>query len=161
MQGSFTSDPLSISPAALTPEAPSNLDLSAQVLPQEPASNLDLGVLDLTEKANAPQEDILELTDNLTTDRPMTAENPAAAENSGALISEQAATAATEALSKLLVGNVAVERDGVTAKVTLEDMTRELMKPMLKAWLDQNLPAIIEKVVQREVEKLSRRAADV
>lgn len=32
--------------------------------------------------------------------------------------------------------------------VTLEDMVREALKPMLKAWLDENLPALVERVVR-------------
>jgi len=91
-------------------------------------------------------------------DKRMTTDKPAP----DSLISEQTAAAATDSLAKLLAGNIAVEKEDVAhvGKITLEDMTRELMKPMIKMWLDQNLPGIIEKIVQREVEKLSRRAID-
>ena len=40
---------------------------------------------------------------------------------------------------------------------TLEDVTRELLRPLLKEWLDQNLAAIVEARVQDEVERISRR----
>ena len=40
---------------------------------------------------------------------------------------------------------------------TLEDVVRELLRPMLKDWLDQHLPAIVEARVQDEVERISRR----
>ncbi len=40
---------------------------------------------------------------------------------------------------------------------TLEDVVRELLGPMLKEWLDQHLPAIVEARVQDEVERISRR----
>ena len=40
---------------------------------------------------------------------------------------------------------------------TLEDVVRELLRPMLKQWLDQNLPSIVETAVQSEVERISRR----
>jgi cell pole-organizing protein PopZ len=40
---------------------------------------------------------------------------------------------------------------------TLEGIVRELMKPMLKQWLDDNLPAIVEEKVQAEVERIARR----
>jgi len=43
---------------------------------------------------------------------------------------------------------------------TLEEMVLELMRPMLKSWLDQNLPPIVERLVQKEVERIARRAAD-
>ncbi len=40
---------------------------------------------------------------------------------------------------------------------TLEDVTRELLRPLLKEWLDQNLARIVEQRVQDEVERISRR----
>jgi cell pole-organizing protein PopZ len=40
---------------------------------------------------------------------------------------------------------------------TLEDVVRELLRPMLKQWLDDNLPAIVETAVQAEVERIARR----
>lgn len=39
---------------------------------------------------------------------------------------------------------------------TLEDLVRELLRPLLKDWLDQNLGKIVEQRVQAEVERLSR-----
>ncbi len=39
---------------------------------------------------------------------------------------------------------------------TLEDLTRELLRPMLKAWLDEHLPRIVEAKVAEEVERISR-----
>ncbi len=40
---------------------------------------------------------------------------------------------------------------------TLEDVVREMLKPLLKDWLDRNLPSIVEAQVQAEVERISRR----
>ncbi|MCH8489313.1 MAG: DUF2497 domain-containing protein [Oceanicaulis sp.] len=40
---------------------------------------------------------------------------------------------------------------------TLEGIVREMMRPMLKKWLDDNLPAIVEEKVQAEVERIARR----
>ena len=40
---------------------------------------------------------------------------------------------------------------------TLEDLTRELLRPLLRDWLDQHLPGIVEAQVQAEVERISRR----
>jgi cell pole-organizing protein PopZ len=36
---------------------------------------------------------------------------------------------------------------------TLEDLVREMMRPMLKAWLDDNLPSLVERVVRAEIER--------
>lgn len=68
-----------------------------------------------------------------------------------------------DTMAKLLAGNFAVERADVPGRVgnvTLEDMARDLMRPLIKSWLDQNLPEIVEKVVSREVERISRKALD-
>lgn len=40
---------------------------------------------------------------------------------------------------------------------TLEDLVRELLRPMLKEWLDQHLPAIVQERVDEEVDRISRR----
>ncbi len=40
---------------------------------------------------------------------------------------------------------------------TLEALVREMLKPMLKMWLDQNLPQIVQDAVEREVARISRR----
>ena len=39
---------------------------------------------------------------------------------------------------------------------TMEDLAREMMRPMLKAWLDDNLPGLVERVVRAEIERVSR-----
>ena len=40
---------------------------------------------------------------------------------------------------------------------TLEKVVMELFKPMLKAWLDENLPPLVERLVKREIVKLGHR----
>ena len=39
---------------------------------------------------------------------------------------------------------------------TLEDVVRELLRPLLQQWLDANLPGIVEAAVQAEVERIAR-----
>lgn len=39
---------------------------------------------------------------------------------------------------------------------TLEDVVRELLRPLLKEWLDQNLPRIVETKVEEEVHRIAR-----
>lgn len=39
---------------------------------------------------------------------------------------------------------------------TLEELVREMLKPMLKAWLDDNLPNMVERLVRAEIERVSR-----
>lgn len=39
---------------------------------------------------------------------------------------------------------------------TLEDIVREMLRPMLKAWLDDNLPPLVERLVRDEIERVAR-----
>ncbi|MCC2113496.1 MAG: DUF2497 domain-containing protein [Hyphomicrobiales bacterium] len=39
---------------------------------------------------------------------------------------------------------------------TLEDLVKEMLRPMLKTWLDDNLPAMVERMVRAEIERVSR-----
>ena len=39
---------------------------------------------------------------------------------------------------------------------TLEQLVQEMLRPMLKDWLDRNLPVIVERLVKDEIERVSR-----
>jgi uncharacterized protein len=39
---------------------------------------------------------------------------------------------------------------------TLEDLVREMLRPLLKSWLDDNLPGMVERLVRAEIERVSR-----
>ncbi len=39
---------------------------------------------------------------------------------------------------------------------TLEDLVKEMLRPMLKGWLDENLPSIVERMVRAEIERVAR-----
>ena len=41
---------------------------------------------------------------------------------------------------------------------TIEGLVRELLKPMIKEWLDANLPSIVEEKVEAEVQRIARMA---
>ncbi len=76
------------------------------------------------------------------------------------LISETAAAEATIALSKLAASmqQETGDDDVPGSHVTVDQMVRDMMRPMLKEWLDANLPQMVEKIISREIEKLSRKA---
>lgn len=40
---------------------------------------------------------------------------------------------------------------------TVEDLVKEMLRPMLKEWLDKNLPPMVERYVEREISRLTRR----
>jgi cell pole-organizing protein PopZ len=39
---------------------------------------------------------------------------------------------------------------------TLDDLVKDMLRPMLKAWLDDNLPSLVERLVRAEIERVSR-----
>jgi cell pole-organizing protein PopZ len=39
---------------------------------------------------------------------------------------------------------------------TLEDLVKEMLRPMLKSWLDDNLPGLVDRIVRAEIERVSR-----
>lgn len=39
---------------------------------------------------------------------------------------------------------------------TLEDLVKDMLKPMLKTWLDDNLPTMVERLVRAEIERVAR-----
>lgn len=85
-----------------------------------------------------------------------------------ALVSEPVAAEAASSLHTLAstveIEELASAPRGATyignGSRTLEDMTLELMRPLLRQWLDQNLPPIVDRLVQKEIERISRRAKD-
>jgi cell pole-organizing protein PopZ len=44
------------------------------------------------------------------------------------------------------------------ANLTLEDLVREELRPLLKAWLDTNLPALVERIVRAEIQRVIERS---
>jgi hypothetical protein len=39
---------------------------------------------------------------------------------------------------------------------SLEDVVRDTLRPMLKSWMDENLPRVVERMVETEVERVTR-----
>jgi cell pole-organizing protein PopZ len=44
-----------------------------------------------------------------------------------------------------------------SGETSLEGLTRDLLKPMLKDWLDTNLPPIVEAMVEREINRITKK----
>lgn len=76
-----------------------------------------------------------------------------------ALLAPAAAAAATASVSHLLRA-VAAERGSTVSRggPSIEDVVREELRPLLKDWLDQHLPALVERLVRSEIERLVGRA---
>ena len=50
-----------------------------------------------------------------------------------------------------------LDRSGL---VTIEDIVREEMRPILRTWVDDHLPKMLERLLQEELEKIAKRAMD-
>lgn len=44
-----------------------------------------------------------------------------------------------------------------SGETSLEGLTRDLLRPMLKEWLDTNLPPIVESMVEREIARITKK----
>ncbi len=40
--------------------------------------------------------------------------------------------------------------------LTIEDIVREELRPILQSWLDENLPGMVERLVQKEIKRITR-----
>jgi cell pole-organizing protein PopZ len=69
------------------------------------------------------------------------------------MISAQAMEASKAALASL----AGLSIDPKAADNTLDGLVREMLRPMLKHWLDANLPDLVERVVTREVARVIGR----
>jgi cell pole-organizing protein PopZ len=84
-------------------------------------------------------------------DEPLAMDAPAPAPDMAGLVSAPAAAAAAAAFGRLS-GNMAMPAPGRT----LEDVVRELLRPLLQQWLDENLPGIVQRAVDAEVTRIAR-----
>ena len=70
-----------------------------------------------------------------------------------AMLDEGAASAASSAFANLSASVRVSDGPGKT----LEQLVVDMLKPMVKDWLDANLPAIVEEKVEEEVQRVARR----
>ena len=107
-----------------------------------------LGNDDEEEEDDMPVEDVFEAP-------VINAAQDTESDEKDALIDKVAEGATVSAMARL-AENISLARsaDGVT----LEDIVRDLLRPMLKNWLDENLPDIIERLVSQELERLAQKA---
>lgn len=79
-------------------------------------------------------------------------------ESIDAIIEGQAAEATLGAFERL-AQSIPVARSG-TENNTLEDIVRDMLRPMLRHWVDENMPRIAERLVKKELERLVDKALD-
>lgn len=74
----------------------------------------------------------------------------AAVPDMASLLSDQASSVVTNAFGQL--ASTVLSNNART----LEDLVKDMLKPMLKTWLDDNLPAMVERLVRAEIERVAR-----
>ncbi len=164
---------LNAAAAAALPEAERATDAPP---PASPAARI--GALSTSAKA-ARSSTVLELTDPMASsasrsaapavdsslasvppapmDHTVAAEAVSVSQNSGARdeplggLMSNATSAAVDSAFNALAQTVLVHNAR-----TLEDLVREMLRPMLKVWLDDNLPGMVERLVRAEIERVSR-----
>ncbi len=125
------------------------LELTEVVEEDEPVAN--------TSEASAPHKDEPPFTLEIDPE-PARAEPPAPASDER-LVSAESASASVAALAQLV--NRPRDKSEMAlgqADRTLEDVVRELLRPLLKTWLDDRLPQLVERLVQEEIARLVREA---
>jgi uncharacterized protein len=142
----------------------SGIDAAAQQSNGKASDDGIADVLDLTESmaAPAPQPPVFrtvesepdvffgEAAEPPPPAPPMEEPRPARAPAESALMSSST-SAAVDAAFNTLAHTVLTQNAR-----TLEDLVTEMMRPMLKTWLDDNLPGLVERVVRAEIERVSR-----
>ena len=149
-----------------TNQAPSPTDVGdpvAELEVDDDDDDDDDEVLDLTDMDVADPEPLFEQQAYQVPVPPVAAPeplppppSPAPQHNQDKLVSTSQASETIDEFTKL--GNKLYEDVKElpigNGAVTLEELTRELVRPMLKAWLDQHLPITVERLVREEIERL-------
>jgi cell pole-organizing protein PopZ len=115
-----------------------------------------------TDEEAGDDAEILELTDAVAAPAPQPTEEPVMTSQAATarvesplpeLVSAQAAIASRDALASL--SRLVVKPEESAADNTLEGLVRDMLRPMLKEWLDARLPDMVEAMVAKEIARIS------
>lgn len=86
---------------------------------------------------------------------------PAPVADDSPIFTDSASAATLGAFSKLSETILLERQRNISgATITLEDIVKELLSPLLRQWIDHHVPGIVERLVQEELEKLARQARE-
>jgi uncharacterized protein len=153
--------------AAASAEAASRDEMDAMLEdldenPAEPAAPPD-EVLELTEAMAAPAPDSAQpsfrridpdqdvVFDEMASAQPAPSSAAPRTPGGDSPLLSTAASAAVHSAFGTLAHSVLAQNPR-----TLEDLVKEMLRPMLKSWLDDNLPVMVERLVRAEIERVSR-----
>lgn len=146
----------------LSEDEPASVPAEARPVPAEPPAQHpenppddDVLVLDASMLAPEQSSDLKQEGPKQEVEMP----SPPAVVPPAGLVAPEAAAAAASSVGSL-VRTLAAER---TTQVrsggpTIEDIVREEIRPLLKHWLDTNLPPLVERLVRAEIERVVGRA---
>lgn len=119
--------------------------------PAEEQDDSDVAFLDEPELAAAlPESVIAEPVAAPAAPSPQAPPLQAPTVDMASLLSDQASSAVTNAFGQL--ASTVLSNNART----LEDLVKDMLKPMLKTWLDDNLPTMVERLVRAEIERVAR-----
>ena len=124
---------------------------------EEPAEE-EADVLELTEMvATKTQDDFgkAEITADVMFRDPEPVREPAPRMSAPARIDEQLLSQHTSSAVTAAFDRIAAPMFSGDSR-TVDELVREMLRPMLKAWLDDNLPSLVERLVRAEIERVSR-----
>lgn len=124
--------------------------------PTSPVAIVDGAVT--SEQSASPQDDAALVQEKKTTESAGTGTAPTISAHEPsftdrveeALLAPEAGNAVANAFSSLT--NTILDKNART----LDDLVQDMLRPMLKSWLDDNLPAVVERLVRAEIERVSR-----
>lgn len=114
---------------------------------------------------DSPKDDSVEFAPSTPSNATPADSPPSSAKDDG-LVSAATAAAATATFAQL-ARTLAQEPTNVSGGMplgsgrTLEDLVKEMIRPMLKEWLDANLAKIVDQAVRRELDRMTRRAENL
>jgi cell pole-organizing protein PopZ len=123
--------------------------------PKDYDDNLNSSEAVAEEVSNAfsTESNILELTQQ------MIAQPPSAIGAGDSILSNGPSANSTDALQELAKALLSKRDIAIGNKdMTLEGLVREILRPLLREWLDQNLPYLIERLVKKEIDHMVNRA---
>ena len=149
---------------AVVEDEPAEEEAVVKEIPEEdvPEEETEDEVYDLTEVVEEADVDdeAIEAPETDSVGEAVVMAQAAEAAAQSELMSDDTASMATNQPGGL-VAAVAASESGTPlgrANLTIEDLVKDVMRPMIREWLDGNLPGLVERAVRREVERLSRRA---
>jgi len=137
-----------------TGREPSMEDILAsikKVIAEEKDLRVAAAAVEVAPEATEPQQDVDADDDVLELNEPLAPP----ADLGPPLVDEQVAGHSRQALEQLQT--VAASIPAAPAVNPLEEMVREMLRPILKQWLDEHLPRLVDEHVKREITRITGR----